>query len=818
MTMPLERNHVYLAQRREALSRDAQRIGIDYAGVSQPEGAPGWDVTLYFIRAAPGVNKRSLPATLPRPEQVTVGGVSELTGANVRVLSVTQNDEREALIVRVDYGPASIQGVRELPRYLLTLRGVDDLDPFFDHVSFSLSPQATQDIHGARSARGGGRPPTPTINYLARDYSAIRQTMLNRLSLLIPGWSESTPADVAVTLVEALAYAADQFSYYQDAIATEAYLATARQRVSVRRHARLLNYTMHEGCNARAWVHFDVREPIDLPARTQLLAGVDLDSVTGAALSPDEFELAVAGGATVFETLFDASLWPQHNTMDFYTWGAHEYTLPSGATLAYLIDNAEDRLRLSVGDVLVLQQITALVPGGQPDPTRCHAVRLTQVEPLIDPLGGQFQHADRTGGSTDVPIVRISWALADALPFDLPVTTGQSTSVLPRFSVARGNIVMADHGLRIQAESLPEVRGAQAYRPRLQASDLTFGVPYTDAAARQLAASAVLKQNPDHALPVLTLTGEGHSWCPRADLLASTWLSREFVVEMDNERTAWLRFGDGTYGEQPSVGASFVAQYRVGNGVAGNVGSGTIVKFLTSGSSQSAAISSVSNLLPAAGGTDAEAIDHVQLNAPQAFQSQDRCVTDHDYATIAMRYTDVRDARASRVWTGSWQTVFLAVARNGNRPVDAAYAAELAEFMRPSLLIGAELAIQPPRWVALHIALVVHVISGHLPTTVEQALLEVFSNVQLSDGRRGFFYPEGFSFGQPVFVSTVVAAALTAPGVAWIEVKRFGRWHDRSSAALETGFVAIADMEIARVDNDPNAPQNGQISFEMVPA
>ena len=36
---------------------------------------------------------------------------------------------------------------------------------------------------------------------------------------------------------------------------TEAYLDTARRRISVRRHVRLVDYPMHEGCNARAWVH-----------------------------------------------------------------------------------------------------------------------------------------------------------------------------------------------------------------------------------------------------------------------------------------------------------------------------------------------------------------------------------------------------------------------------------------------------------------------------------------------------------------------------------------------------------------------------------
>src|SRR5882672_151088 len=70
----------------------------------------------------------------------------------------------------------------------------------------------------------------------------------------MPEWRERHVPDIGITLVELLAYVGDYLSYYQDAVATEAYLDTARQRISVRRHARLVDYFMHEGCNARAWV------------------------------------------------------------------------------------------------------------------------------------------------------------------------------------------------------------------------------------------------------------------------------------------------------------------------------------------------------------------------------------------------------------------------------------------------------------------------------------------------------------------------------------------------------------------------------------
>src|ERR1044072_4093137 len=79
--------------------------------------------------------------------------------------------------------------------------------------------------------------------------------MLDRMTLLARDWQERSPADLGIVLVELLAYSADYLSYRQDAIATEAYLGTSRKRVSVRRHARLVDYFMHDGCNARAWLH-----------------------------------------------------------------------------------------------------------------------------------------------------------------------------------------------------------------------------------------------------------------------------------------------------------------------------------------------------------------------------------------------------------------------------------------------------------------------------------------------------------------------------------------------------------------------------------
>ena len=119
-------------------------------------------------------------------------------------------------------------------------------------------------------------PDEPQIDYLAKDYRSFRQALLDRLPAVAPGWVERHEADLGMVLLELIAYAGDQLSYQQDAVANEAYLSSARQRVSVRRHARLVDYAVDEGASARAFVVATVSAPWALTAPQQLLTRRDL--------------------------------------------------------------------------------------------------------------------------------------------------------------------------------------------------------------------------------------------------------------------------------------------------------------------------------------------------------------------------------------------------------------------------------------------------------------------------------------------------------------------------------------------------------------
>ena len=85
------------------------------------------------------------------------------------------------------------------------------------------------------------RPVDPNIDYTARDFSALRTLILTTVTRRVGTTVTPLTVDEVVALIEEMAYLGDALSYYEDAIATEAYLSTARRRISVYRHAALLN-------------------------------------------------------------------------------------------------------------------------------------------------------------------------------------------------------------------------------------------------------------------------------------------------------------------------------------------------------------------------------------------------------------------------------------------------------------------------------------------------------------------------------------------------------------------------------------------------
>jgi len=824
--------------------------GIDYLEVR--DGGK----TLYVMFVHQLIQAEGKPLPL-RVDNLLIEGGVRITNIEVLNISVTarpnpdlpegpgneaDDDNLKRLIVRV----GSVGDLSTYTLRLITSNSNYDPPVGFDTqlsaVEFLFRPECNQFDCRPPTGCNIETPPSPAISYLAKDYAGFRQLLLDRLSVVMPDWKERNEADIGIALVEAMAYSADHLSYFQDSVATEAYLGTARRRVSVRRHARLLNYRMHDGCNARTWVWFDVGAETVLDAGTVLLTGMD-NPPEDCMIDEDTLRDVLQQNPVVFQTMERLHAYPLHGEMWFYTWGDDECCLPKGSTKATLSGSFPE---LEEGDVLVLkEQYGADSTADVATPASLdhrHAVRLKSVRVRQDPVG---QYSEDTKTYSPLDVTEIEWHADDALPFSLCLSNAQCSNL----AVALGNIVLADHGrwehfdrprdakgsfvletlddpseaVTIIEESDGSERRVGWYRPRLERTGITQASEYEpddEEEVERTPASKALLQEPREALPCVTLYGDGCSWKPRWDLLDSNRFEPHFVVEIESDGRAQLRFGeDGVFGREPA--SELRAEYRLGNGLEGNIGAEALQLVVAEGVS----VKAVTNPLPARGGTPPESMETVRLDAPYAFRRQERAVTPEDYAEVTQRHESVQRAAATRRWTGSWYTMFVTVDPIGGRDIDEEYEQELRRNLDIYRLAGQDVEVDGPQYVPLDIAFVVCVELDYLAADVKKTLLEAFSNGLKPNGERGFFHPDNFTFGQPVYLSKLVAAAMAVPGVRWVNFDpdsalgadrvRFHRWREEPAGELDAGVIEIGRLEIARLDNDPSQPENGMLELYM---
>ena len=187
-------------------------------------------------------------------------------------------------------------------------------DPLLSEVVFGFRRECDADLDcGHEPATAVGPLPTAPIDHTARDYQGFRRLMLDRLAVLMPDWSYPGEASPEVTLLEVLAHTADLLAYAQDAVATESYLDTARLRTSAKRHARLVDYAMHDGCNARTVVHVRLRTPrggeppVTAGVRTGARFLTRTEGAPPAGADDPVTQQARLDGAVVFEAMADAA-------------------------------------------------------------------------------------------------------------------------------------------------------------------------------------------------------------------------------------------------------------------------------------------------------------------------------------------------------------------------------------------------------------------------------------------------------------------------------------------------------------------------------
>jgi hypothetical protein len=842
-------NYFCCDERRRADVQKSALNGIDFLEVvdSKIPGDPTRQRTLnvHFVKAL---------ADFPLDEtNVRIEGGERIP--NVQVVNASAAGD--VLSVEIDppgdYSPYTLRLVKNAAD-LASVEPPKNIDPALAAIVFTFKVECPNDFDCQPSHACPPAPrPEPEIDYLAKDYASFRRLLFDRLALLMPNWTERNPADLGVTLIELLAYVGDYLSYQQDAAATEAYLGTARRRISIRRHALLVDYAIDDGASARTWVHIHLPADVERTLKTNpapIPRGAKfLTRMPGQPPTPAIVPNVLLPGQVVFESMEDVNvLYKSHNEMKFYTWPDERCCLPKGATTAYLQDDKDNRLRLCVGDVLIFEEKRGPDTGKEADadPTRRWAVRLTSVNPEATKVLQKDNDTDievqRTAGPlrtdlvTGSAYVEITWAAEDALPF--PFCASAKTDLehggatMTDVSVARGNIVPADHGLTIADETLPAVPPARRFQPIANNADrcedrqeipiparyrpILLQAPLTESAVYDPtgSASAARIWNNKQVLPAIRLTGvlDGKTteWLPRRDLLSSKPDDPHFVVEIESDGTAQLRFGDGKLGQSPEPGTIFTARYRVGNGVAGNLGADSLFHL-----SANLPGATIRNPLPAWGGQDPESLEDVRQRAPSAFRTQERAVTAADYAEVTQRDPGIQRAAATFRWTGSWHTVFLTADRVGGLAVDDAVKQKTKDRVERYRMAGQDLDVDAPRFVAMEVELHVCALPDYFRSHVKEALLQVFSAGVLADGTLGQFHPDRFTFGQTVYLSRLIAAAQAVQGVASVAVTVFQRLKKPETSGLDDGELRFDRLEIPRLDNDRNFPERGIFRLDV---
>ncbi len=237
--------------------------------------------------------------------------------------------------------------------------------------------------------------------------------------------------------------------------------------------------------------------------------------------------------------------------------------------------------------------------------------------------------------------------------------------------------------------------------------------------------------------------------------------------------TGIVQFGDGRKGLVPPEALnSIIISYRIGGGAIGNVNANT----LTSLYSAIAQIRTVTNPLPATGGSDRETVEEAKDRAPFAIKSRDRAVTREDYETLALRAsTQLARARCLPDRSNRGQVILVVLPKADLRGAGLAQRLvpshevqrHVKNYLEERQLVGTVLQVVRPTYKDMSLRVVLGrrsvATSDRIRKEVELKLRKFFH--ALVGGRDG----KGWEFGRPVVKTEIIRLAEEVPGVEGVD-------------------------------------------------
>jgi Baseplate J-like protein len=763
-------------------------------------------------------NNRELANIINVRDFLISGGHRVLGGRATGEVQVTAIAHPSPNILHLTVTP-----IGDYSTYTLSLN-FQNIDPLFSELRFKFRPGCFS-TECAPKQTFKPAPQDPAIDYLAKDYDSFRHTMIAAMMQRVPGWRPTSEADLDQVLLELFSVAADELSDYQDRVMNEAYLPTARKRVSWARHARLMDYHIHQGNQASTWLALLLKpgQSLTLPKPNPTPGLDDIPLIVWAGNKDIN-----ATSAVLFMTRDRAEFDPLFNQMGLYTWGNAIPALAAGSTMAdlQLLEKDSNNQLVPIvnqADAIKLQnsirsgKVKYLLIQERLNPLTGQAVgRNPNKRQLLKLLPGELGATVKQDPLTESWFVRVQWEEQDKLQFNYCFTVDCQNVKRENVSLFHGNLIEVYHGRPRNIEFKEPgtlLRANQYYYQRTKRWGTLCQLPPETLAYKATPVGGEVP--PQSTLEVeVIVDGVSDRHEEAIDLIHSDDSAEagdRFIVETDELGQSIIRFGNGVNGRELPDEATVRCKYQVGLGLEGNIGADTLIYFDRVFED---AIASVWNPFDVTNGKAPEPVAEIIRRVPEAYRfRQLRAVTLQDYVKRAEELPEVSKAAARYAWTGSWRTVQIAIDPVGKTVLDEPLRQKLARHLDAVRLIGEDLEIRPPRFVPLEIHVILCIHPEYWREDIKFLLNEEFSDGFTSDGRMAFFHPDRWTFGQELPASQIIGRLQAIQGVEHVISVTLKRWNEATP-----GTDKIANLrpnEIIQVRSDRDHMEKGFIDFDV---
>jgi hypothetical protein len=339
-----------------------------------------------------------------------------------------------------------------------------------------------------------------------------------------------------------------------------------------------------------------------------------------------------------------------------------------------------------------------------------------------------------TGGSS------IQDYLAITLEPDSPFQFSASSAVL------HGNVALASHGESVTDEVLGDGNASVAFQKfELQKNPLTY----------------IPGAKPGGTESTLQVMVNNVRWTEVPSLFGRGPADRVFTTRTADDGTVTVGFGDGRSGARlPSGRGNVMVDYRVGAGLEGRVGAGSLRTPLD----LPIGLKSVTNPSEATGGADPESIEQARENAPTTVRTFGRAVSLRDFEDLVRSSGEVAKALATWVWNREARAAHLTIAAQEGQlftPSDLArIQASLNTQRDPNHALFLDNYVQVP----VVITSTVRVGPSYVASQVAEAARAALVNALSFDSLR---------FGQPLALSDIYAVLQQVEGVDSVDIDLF---------------------------------------------